>query len=181
MEKVTTNIRAGIITASDRCFKGQREDQSGLLLKALVESLGGEVIAYRVLPDDRETLARILSHLADGFRCDLILTTGGTGLGPRDVTPEATKEIIEKEILGISEAIRSKGLAQTPHAMLSRGIAGIRKKTLVVNLPGNPQAVQEAFEILRPILPHAIELIRGKVKDCREALFSSSPSPSSLL
>ena len=161
-------IQAGIISASDRASRGEREDRSGLLLKSLVENLPAEVIAYQVLPDHLEILKKTLCHIADRFFCDLILTTGGTGLGPRDHTPEATREVIEKEIPGIAEAIRAASLKKTKLAMLSRALAGIRGKTLILNLPGSPEAVHDAFEIIRPILPHAVELLRGTVGDCRE-------------
>lgn len=162
-------IKVGIISVSDRASRGEREDQSGLLLKSWVEALLGEVIAYRVVPDDLEILKKLLTYLADRFSCDLILTTGGTGLGPRDHTPEATQEVIEKEVPGIPEAIRQASLKKTKFAMLSRAVAGVRGKTLMINLPGSPEAVQDAFEILKPILSHATQLLRGLVNDCQEA------------
>lgn len=173
---MTTNIRAGIITASDRAWRGEREDRSGPLLKSLLETISVEVIAYRVLSDELEGLKKILCHLTDRFACDLIFTTGGTGLGPRDNTPEATREIIEKEIPGIPQAILSAGLKKTKFAMLSRAVAGIRGKTLIINLPGNPEAVREAFEVLKPVLTHAVELIRGEVADCQTLSHSISHS-----
>lgn len=171
-------IRVGIITASDRASRGEREDRSGLLLKTLVEALPAEVVAYRVVPDDRETLKKILVHLVDRFSCDLVLTTGGTGLGPRDYTPEVTKEVIEKEVPGIPEAIRQASLKKTKFAMLSRMAAGIRGKSLIVNLPGSPDAVQDAFEILKHVLGHTLQLLRGKVNDCREAKEEAWKEPS---
>ena len=173
---MTTNIRAGIITASDRAWRGEREDRSGLLLKSLLEAMSVEVITYQVVPDECKELKKIFCHVADRFACDLIITTGGTGLGPRDHTPEATREVIDKEIPGISEALRGMGMAKTPFSMLSRGIAGIRGKTLIINLPGNPAAVREAFEVLKPVLPHAVELVRGEVSDCRTVSQSLSHS-----
>ena len=172
-------FKVGIISASDRASRGEREDKSGSLLKSLVEGLPAEVVAYRVLPDDKETLKKTLFHMADIFFCDLILTTGGTGLSPRDFTPEATREVIEKEIPGIPEAIRIGSFKKTNFAMLSRAVAGIRGKTLIINLPGSPQAVQDAFNMLKPILRHAIELIRGEVEDCQK-LSHSLHSHSSL-
>ena len=165
---MTTWLKAGIITASDRASRGEREDKSGLLLKSLLEELPAEVIAYRVVPDERELLKTILVHIADRLNCDLILTTGGTGLGPRDNTPEATKAVIEKEIPGIPEVLRRESVRKTKFAILSRMIAGIRGKTLIINLPGSPEAVRDCFEILRPILSHAIELLQGTVNDCQE-------------
>ena len=164
-------LKVGILAASDRCSRGERKDESGLLLKSLIEErLGAEVVAYRVVPDDKSTIQKVIIHMADLFFCDLVLTTGGTGLGPRDVTPEATKELIEREIPGISEAIRQESLKKTKFAMLSRAIAGVRGKTLIINLPGSLSAVQEAFEVLEDILIHAIALIHGEVSDCRKAL-----------
>lgn len=182
-------IKAGILTASDRAARGERKDKSGLLLKSLLEKLPAEVIAYQVLPDEPEALKRALCYTADRLGCDLILTTGGTGLGPRDHTPEATRSVVEKEIPGIPEAIRREGLKHTRFAMLSRMAAGIRGKTLIINLPGSPEAVLDSFEILKPILIHAVEILQGAVTDCQEArkeewrahphpLFHSSPSHS---
>lgn len=159
-------FKVGIITASDRSSQGKRDDKSGLLLKSRVEELSAEVVAYQILPDDKEILKKALCHLSDLFSCNLILTTGGTGLSSRDHTPDATREVIEKEIPGIAEAIRSESLKKTKFAMLSRAVAGIRRKTLIINLPGSPGAVEQAFEVLRPVLAHAIELIRGEVEDC---------------
>ncbi len=160
-------LKVGILTASDRSSQGTREDESGLLLKSLVESISAEVVAYQVVPDDKPVLMKTLVHLADLFGCDLILTTGGTGLAPRDNTPEATRAVIEKEIPGIAEAIRAESFKKTPFAMLSRAMAGIRGRTLIINFPGSPNAVRDAFETLRPVLIHAVELVRGKVKDCQ--------------
>lgn len=171
----TPFIKVGILTASDRSSRAERKDESGLLLKFLVqEHLGAEVVAYRVVSDDKEAIRKVIVHMADLFFCDLILTTGGTGLGPRDVTPEATKELIEREIPGISEAIRQQSMKKTKFAVLSRAVAGIRGKTLIINLPGSPSAVQEAFEVLEDVLVHAIALIHGEVDDCQKVLHSLS-------
>lgn len=167
----TPLIKVGILVASDRSSRGERKDTSGVLLRALVEErLGAEVIAYRIVPDNKEIIQKVIVHMTDLFFCDLILTTGGTGLGPRDVTPEATKELIEKEIPGIQEAIRQQSMKKTKFAMLSRAVAGVRGKTLIINLPGSPNAVQEAFEVLEDILVHAVALIHGEVEDCSKAL-----------
>ena len=170
---MTIPMKMGIITASDRASRGEREDRSGLLLKSLMEQLPAEVISYQVLPDDRTILKKTLCHVADRFSCDVILTTGGTGLGPRDNTPEATREIIEKEIPGIAEALRMGGLKKTKYAVLSRGIAGIRNRTLIINLPGSPEAVRDAVEILTPLLGHMVQLLRGEVADCQQTLSHS--------
>lgn len=165
---MTLPIKAGILTASDRSAQGTRADESGTILKALVESLSIEVAAYQIRPDDVLLLQSALCQMADETQCQLILTTGGTGLSPRDNTPEATRAVIDKEIPGIAEAIREASLRKTPFAMLSRGVAGIRGKSLIINLPGSPKAVAEIFEVLRPVLRHAVELIQGEVSDCQK-------------
>ena len=167
-------VKAGILTASDRCSRGERKDQSGLLLKSLLEDFGVEVIAYQVLPDDRWRIKKTMLYLADQFGCDLILTTGGTGLSPRDQTPEATREVIEKEVPGIPEALRAAGQEKVKSALLSRGMAGIRGKTLIINLPGSPEGVKEGFEVLKPLLRHAVELVKGEVTDCKPVFSSFS-------
>ncbi len=161
-------FKAGILTASDRSSRGEREDKSGLLLRGLVAAIPAEVIAYQVLPDEKEMIKKMLVHMADVFHCDLIFTTGGTGLAPRDVTPEATRKILDREIPGIAEAARAAGMQKKPMAMLSRGLAGVRGHTLIINLPGSPAGVVESFAVIQPILVHAVELIRGEVKDCQK-------------
>ncbi len=170
---MTTLIKAGILTASDRSYRGLREDGSGLLLKSLAADIPAQVVAYHVLPDEKEKIQKMLVHMADHFHCDLIFTTGGTGLAPRDVTPEATREILEREIPGIAEALRASGMQTKPTAMLSRGHAGVRGKSLIINLPGSPKAVRDSFQILRPILLHAVQLIQGEVSDCQNLSLSS--------
>ena len=161
-------IKVGIVTASDRCPRLEKKDESGLLLKSILEErLGVEVAAYQIVPDKKGAIQKVILHMSDLFFCDLILTTGGTGLSPRDVTPEATKALLDMEIPGISEAIRRQSMEKTKVAMLSRAVAGVRAKTLIINLPGSPGAIQDAFEVLEHILFHAVELIRGEVQDCR--------------
>ena len=169
---MTTPLKAGILTASDRSHRGEREDISGVMLKNFIEQLPAEILAAPVLPDEKEEIKKALIHLADVLHCDLIVTTGGTGLAPRDVTPEATREVIEKEIPGISESLRAAGMLKKKMAMLSRGIAGVRGRTLIINLPGNPKAVEDAFEVLGPVLKHAVELLKGEVRDCQTSLSS---------
>lgn len=164
---MTTMLKVGILTASDRSHRGERPDKSGLILKTLTGDLPGEVLLYCVLPDEKALIQKMLVHMADQTHCDLILTTGGTGLAPRDVTPEATREILDREVPGIAEALRAAGMKRKPMAMLSRGLAGVRGKCLIINLPGSPTAVQESFEVLRPVLTHAIELLQGEVTDCQ--------------
>ena len=165
---MTPLLKVGILTASDRSHRGEREDKSGLLLKGLVVNSPADVVAYHVLPDEKEKIKKMLIHMTETFQCDLILTTGGTGRATRDVTPEATREILEREIPGIAEAVRAAGMQTKPTAMLSRGLAGVRGRTLIINLPGSPSGVVEAFAVIKPVLVHAVELIRGEVKDCQK-------------
>ena len=172
-------IKIGVVTASDRCSRGERQDESGTLLKVLIEEhVSGEVIAYRVVPDDKECIQNVICHMVDTFFCDVVFTTGGTGLSPRDQTPEATRAIIEKEVPGIAEMVRMKSRRETKFAMLSRAVAGIRGKTLIINLPGSPKAVLCAFKVLEPMLLHAVKLIKGEVEDCQKLSYSL-PSHSS--
>lgn len=154
-------IRAGILTLSDRSARGERPDESGPLLARIVrERLGAQVEAQAVLPDERAAIEQTLRAWADGLDLDLVLTTGGTGFAPRDVTPEATRAVIEREAPGLAEAMRADSARQTPHAMLSRAVCGIRGRTLIVNLPGSPRAARENLAVLLPVLPHAIALLR---------------------
>lgn len=159
-------IKTGVLTLSDRGAAGQREDKSGAVIKDLVAEIDGEVVEYQVIPDDQQQIIEELKKLADQGELDLVLTTGGTGLAPSDVTPEATKEVIERRVPGIPETMRLESLPQTRKAMLSRAEAGVRGTTLIVNLPGSPQAVTECLEIILPVLPHAVELIHDQVADC---------------
>ncbi len=152
---------AGVLTISDSAAAGQAEDRSGPILAELVEGLWPhEQPLLAIAPDDREQIAAWLRKWADEIDLALILTTGGTGFAPRDITPEATAPLLDRETPGIAEAIRAAGLAVTPHAMLSRGVAGIRGRTLIINLSGSPKAVREQFAVIAPVLPHALELLR---------------------
>jgi len=153
-------LRAAVLTISDRCARGEREDRSGPLAAKLLQALGVRIEALEVLPDDLELLRRRLEELSQ--RVELIVTTGGTGLGPRDVTPEATRAVIEREIPGMAEAMRLEGLRRTPHAMLSRGLVGARGRCLIVNLPGSPGAVHDGLSAILDAIPHVLELIRGE-------------------
>ncbi|MBA3247922.1 MAG: MogA/MoaB family molybdenum cofactor biosynthesis protein [Pyrinomonadaceae bacterium] len=158
---MSSQIRAVVITSSDACARGERVDESGATLVELLTELGAEIIATEILPDDLEPLSSTLRLYAERADVNLILTTGGTGLAPRDNTPEATRAVIEREAPGLAEAMRSETLKGTPTAMLSRGICGVRAGTLICNLPGSPRAIRECFAVIRPILGHAITLIEG--------------------
>ena len=151
-----------VITVSDKGYAGLRADKSGPLLSELLTRMGFEVVFSTIVPDEREQIATLLCELADARGINLVVTTGGTGAAPRDVTPEATKEVIEREMPGLAELIRLEGYKRTPFAVLSRGVAGIRKGTLIVNLAGSPKAVEEGMEILAPVLPHALQMLKGE-------------------
>ena len=154
-------MRAAIITVSDACSRGEREDASGAALAQLLADLGATIVERKILSDDLEPLAQTLRELADRSDVNLIITTGGTGLGPRDNTPEATQSVIEREAPGIAEAIRAESLKVTPMAMISRGVCGVRSGTLIINLPGSPKAVRESFAVIAPVLSHALDLLAG--------------------
>lgn len=156
-------IEIGILTISDTAAQGGRDDLSGEAIRELVTAapLQGTVTQYLVVPDERERIASVLRQWADELGLALVLTTGGTGLGPRDGTPEATRAVLEREAPGIAEAIRAESLRHTPFGMLARGVAGTRGRTLIINLPGSPKAVRESLEVLLPALPHAVALLTG--------------------
>lgn len=158
-------MKFGVVCVSDRCSKGLCEDKSGPVISEILSPLG-ETVYYEIVPDEKVIISLALIKGADSFGCDVIFTTGGTGLAPRDVTPEATKAVIEKDVPGISEAIRQKSLEITPKAMLSRAVSGIRGKTLIINLPGSPKAVKESLEVVLPVLPHAVETLSGETISC---------------
>jgi molybdenum cofactor synthesis domain-containing protein len=155
-------IRVGILTISDRSAAGERSDLSGpALAQAVTDGLpGAEVVIAEIVPDERSAIVAWLVRAADELRLDLVLTTGGTGFAPRDITPEATRAVIERETPGLAEAMRAASLRVTSHAMLSRAVAGIRGRTLIVNLPGSPKGAVENLATILPVLPHAIELLR---------------------
>lgn len=160
-----TTARYAILTMSDKGSRGEREDRSGRVIQDVVAELGGEVAAYEVIPDERERIQEKLVAWCDQLKVDVVLTTGGTGLAPRDVTPTSTLEVLDYEVPGLPEAMRAESLKKTPNAMLSRMVAGVRGHTLIVNLPGSPRAVQECLEVIKAALPHAVETLRGEVGD----------------
>src|SRR5882672_3601406 len=157
-------IRAVVITSSDACAAGEREDTSGQTLVQLLTELSAEIIAKEIVNDDLEPLADKLRAYSDRADVNLIMTTGGTGFGPRDNTPEATRKVIEREAPGLAEAMRIQTLKNTPMAMISRGVCGIRSGTLILNFPGSPKAVRESFEVIKPVLNHAIDLLAGQTQ-----------------
>ncbi len=156
-------ITVAVLTLSDKGSRGEREDKSGPAIAEMLKGLG-EVKYYDILPDERDLIKNKLLEYVD--KVDLILTTGGTGLSPRDVTPEATHDVIEREIPGIAEAMRMEGLKKTSRAMLSRAIAGVKGQTLIINMPGSPKAVKEHMEVILDVIPHAIEKIKGDATEC---------------
>lgn len=158
--------RVAIITSSDTGYRGKREDLSGPAIREIVEKNGYKVVSMDILPDDRAILSKKMAEIADNNTAELILTTGGTGFSPRDIMPEATEDIIDRRVPGIPEAMRAYSMTITKRAMLSRATAGIRKKTLIVNLPGSPKAVKESLEYIIDPLAHGIEIMTGEAGNC---------------
>lgn len=157
-------IRVAVLTLSDKGAKGQREDTSGPAIEKIVKTIDAEIVSYDILPDNKAKIKTRLIALCK--KADLILTTGGTGVSPRDVTPDATREVIKYEIPGIAEAMRYESLKKTPYAMISRAVAGVRGTSLIINLPGSPKAVKETLAVILPVLTHTIEKIKGSTEDC---------------
>jgi molybdenum cofactor synthesis domain-containing protein len=157
-------IRVSILTLSDKGSKGERKDESGPAIEKLLIKIDAEIVHSEILPDEKSKIKRKLISLCK--KADLIITTGGTGVSPRDVTPDATKEVIDYEIPGMAEAMRRESLKKTPRAMISRAVAGVRGETLIINLPGSPKAVKENLSVVLPVLVHTIEKIKGSTKDC---------------
>lgn len=153
-------IRFGILTLSDRSARGERPDSSGPALRRLIEAEGWSVVKQGILPDDESAIRDLLAAWAENGELDILLTTGGTGFSRRDVTPEATRAVIEREAPGLAEAMRTASLKITPHAMLSRIVTGIRGRTLIINLPGSPKGAVENLQTVMPVLPHAVQLLR---------------------
>lgn len=157
-------ITVAVLTMSDKGSRGEREDLSGPLIEDMLKKIDAEVKFYEILPDEKETLKEKLIKYSE--KADLIFTTGGTGLSPRDVTPEATLEVIDRQIPGIAEAMRAEGLKKTSRAMLSRAVAGVKGRSLIINLPGSPKAVKENLAVILDVIPHAIEKIKGDTSEC---------------
>lgn len=165
--QIDNSNRIAVLTVSDRGSRGEREDTTGAVIEEMACSLG-QVIEYAIVPDEREAISNSLKHICDGLGADLILTSGGTGLGMRDVTPEATLDVIDRQVPGLAEAMRQEGLKHTPRAALSRGVSGVRERTLIVNLPGSPKGARENLQAILAALPHALEVLRGIALDCAE-------------
>jgi len=161
MRGMTTPLRIAILTVSDKGSRGEREDTSGAALRAMVVGIGGEVVRYDIVPDERDVIAATLRAWCDAGDADVVLTTGGTGIAHRDVTPEATLDVAERIAPGIAEAMRAEGMRATPKAMLSRAVAAVRGRTLIVNLPGSEKGARESLDAIIGVLPHAAELLRG--------------------
>lgn len=156
----------GIITVSDKGATGEREDLSGPEIQKIITTLPAEVKFYEIVPDNKEAISKKIKEFTDDKALDIIITTGGTGVSPRDVTPEATREVIEKDIPGMAEVMRMESLKKTPHAMISRAVAGIRHHSLIVNLPGSPKAVRENLSVILPALPHTLSKLKGDETEC---------------
>jgi molybdenum cofactor synthesis domain-containing protein len=161
-------ISAGIITISDKGAAGRREDLSGPAIRDMLASLPAEVTCYEIIPDEKDLISDRLIHFADSLGLDLILTSGGTGVGERDFTPEATLAVIDKQIPGMAEVMRMESLKKTPHAMISRAVVGVRGRSLIVNLPGSPKAVRENLAAILPAIPHAVAKIKGDQGECAQ-------------
>jgi molybdenum cofactor synthesis domain-containing protein len=161
----TARFTIGVLTLSDKGARGEREDESGRVLQEMVAPLG-EIVRYQVIPDEEELIVATLVEWVDKDGVDLILTTGGTGLSPRDITPEATARVIEREIPGMAEAMRAASMAKTPHAMISRALAGVRRQSMIINLPGSPKGVRENLEVVYPALEHALLKLKGDPSEC---------------
>ena len=155
-------IKAAILTVSDSCAQQKKDDISGQTIKEILPRDKFEICEYRVVADEQKDIENELMHFADELKADIVFTTGGTGLGPRDVTPEATTAVCQKIVPGLAETMRLEGLKKTKNAMLSRAVAGVRGNTLIINLPGSPKAVRESLEIILDVLPHTLDMLRGR-------------------
>ncbi len=156
----------GVLTISDKGSRGERQDKSGEVIREILPSMDARIVNYDVIPDEKELIVEKLVRWADEDNLDVVVTTGGTGLTPRDVTPEATLAVVDRIVPGFAEAMRAESLKKTTHAMLSRAVVGTRGKCLIVNLPGSPKAVRECLEVILPALPHAVETLKGQAGEC---------------
>jgi molybdenum cofactor synthesis domain-containing protein len=159
-------LKVGILTVSDKSWKGERQDRSGEVIREILSTIDAHIANYDIVPDEKNLIAEKLIKWADEDKVDVIVTTGGTGLSPRDVTPEATLSVIDRIVPGFAEAMRLASLQKTPMAMLSRAVTGTRGKCLIINLPGSPKAVRECLEPILPVFPHAVEMLKGQVSKC---------------
>lgn len=159
-------ITVGILTMSDKGSRGEREDLSGKEIERMIKDLPADIKAYEIIPDEADIIKTKIMEFADKKKLDLILTTGGTGVSPRDVTPEATRAVIEKDLPGMAEAMRRESLKKTPNAMISRAVCGIRKQSLIINLPGSSKAVRENLSVVLPAISHTVEKIKGSQEEC---------------
>ena len=159
-------LTAGILTISDKGSRGERLDKSGEVIREILSGTGARIAECDIIPDEKELISRKLIRWADGDALDVIITTGGTGLAPRDVTPEATLAVVDRVVPGFAEAMRAESLKKTPHAMLSRAVVGTRGRCLIINLPGSPKAVRECLAVILPALPHAVETLKGQSGEC---------------
>ena len=157
---------AGILTISDKGSRGERQDKSGETIREIISRVGTRFLNYDIIPDEKEAIVEKLVRWADEDKLDVLFTTGGTGLTPRDVTPEATLSVVDRIVPGFAEAMRAESLKKTPMAMLSRAVVGTRGKCLIINLPGSPRAVRECLEVILPVLPHAVETLKGQAGEC---------------
>ena len=157
---------AGILTVSDKGSKGERQDKSGDAIRETLSGMDARIVNYDIVPDEKELIIEKLVKWADEDNLDVVITTGGTGLTPRDVTPEATLAVVDRIVPGFAEAMRAESLKKTPHAMLSRAVVGTRGKCLIINLPGSPRAVRECLQVILPALPHAVETLKGEAGEC---------------
>lgn len=157
---------AGILTVSDKGSRGERQDKSGEVIREILSKMDARIVDYDIVPDEKKLIMEKLVRWADEDNLDVVITTGGTGLTPRDVTPEATLAVVNRIVPGFAEAMRAESLKKTPHAMLSRAVVGTRGKCLIVNLPGGPKAVRECLAVILPALPHAVETLRGQAGEC---------------
>ena len=160
---------AGILTISDKGAVGERQDKSGDVIREILSGMGIHIVNYDIIPDEKELIVEKLVKWADEDALDVLITTGGTGLTPRDVTPEATLDVVDRIVPGFAEAMRVESLKKTPMAMLSRAVVGTRGKCLIINLPGSPRAVRECLEVILPVLPHAVETLKGQAGECGTA------------